>query len=74
MNALLPLIALSVCVTHAFNLEPRIPIIKRGFEGSYFGYSVAEHIDVSSPISISKYVHFMLYINTLMYSRLCSCM
>ncbi|XP_020290925.1 integrin alpha-PS1 isoform X2 [Pseudomyrmex gracilis] len=54
MNALLPLIALSVCVTHAFNLEPRIPIIKRGFEGSYFGYSVAEHIDVSSPISVSK--------------------
>ncbi|RZF34110.1 hypothetical protein LSTR_LSTR014049 [Laodelphax striatellus] len=26
-----------------FNLEARIPIIKRGSTGSYFGYSVAEH-------------------------------
>ncbi|XP_063233340.1 integrin alpha-PS1 isoform X2 [Bacillus rossius redtenbacheri] len=27
----------------AFNLEPRIPLIKKGSPGSYFGYSVAEH-------------------------------
>ncbi|XP_039296864.1 integrin alpha-PS1 isoform X2 [Nilaparvata lugens] len=26
-----------------FNLESRIPVIKRGSVGSYFGYSVAEH-------------------------------
>lgn len=26
-----------------FNLESRIPVIKRGRIGSYFGYSVAEH-------------------------------
>ncbi|XP_046412841.1 integrin alpha-PS1 isoform X1 [Neodiprion fabricii] len=30
-----------------FNLEYRIPVIKRGSAGSYFGYSVAEHQDVS---------------------------
>ncbi|XP_015598210.1 integrin alpha-PS1 isoform X2 [Cephus cinctus] len=27
----------------SFNLETRIPVIKRGLDGSYFGYSVAEH-------------------------------
>ena len=27
----------------AFNLEPRIAIVKRGPVGSYFGYSVAQH-------------------------------
>lgn len=26
-----------------FNLEPRIPVAKRGMPGSYFGYSVAQH-------------------------------
>jgi hypothetical protein len=57
MNAVL-LIALCACVTHAFNLEPRIPVIKRGLEGSYFGYSVAEHIEIESSLSksISWYV------------------
>ncbi|XP_034942009.1 integrin alpha-PS1 isoform X2 [Chelonus insularis] len=29
--------------TFCFNLEWRIPVIKRGMTGSYFGYSVAEH-------------------------------
>lgn len=28
----------------SFNLEPRIPVIKFGEPGSYFGFSVAEHI------------------------------
>lgn len=28
----------------SFNLEPRLPIIKRGQDNSYFGYSVAQHI------------------------------
>lgn len=33
----------------AFNLEPRIPVIKNGpTPGSYFGYSVAQHQSVSS--------------------------
>lgn len=35
------------CVLHSvtsFNLEPRIPVIKSGEPGSYFGFSVAEHI------------------------------
>jgi len=26
-----------------FNLDARIPVIKEGAEGSYFGYSVAQH-------------------------------
>lgn len=28
----------------AFNLENRLPIVKRGDNGTYFGYSVASHI------------------------------
>ncbi|KAL6433815.1 hypothetical protein ACFW04_005801 [Cataglyphis niger] len=58
MNTL-PWIALSVCVTYAFNLEPRIPVIKRGLEGSYFGYSVAEHIEVENH-SLSRPISWML--------------
>ena len=27
----------------AFNLDPRIPIIKRGQPDTYFGYSIAQH-------------------------------
>ncbi len=27
----------------AFNLEPRLAVVKRGRPGSYFGYSVAQH-------------------------------
>lgn len=52
MNTL-PWIALSACVTYAFNLEPRIPVIKRGLQGSYFGYSVAEHIQIENSTSLS---------------------
>ena len=26
-----------------FNLDPRIPVVKTGAGGSYFGYSVAQH-------------------------------
>lgn len=29
----------------AFNLEFRQPIVKKEEKGSYFGYSVAQHID-----------------------------
>ncbi|XP_072949294.1 integrin alpha-PS1 isoform X2 [Epargyreus clarus] len=39
--------ALLLCILHSassFNLEPRIPVIKYGEFGSYFGFSVAEHI------------------------------
>ena len=32
---------------NGFNLEPRIPVIKNGMAGSYFGYSVAQHQSVS---------------------------
>lgn len=34
-------------ITDSFNLEPRIPVIKFGESGSYFGFSVAEHVTVS---------------------------
>ena len=38
------LLALQVQVqVQSFNLEPRIPLVKRGHSGSYFGYSVAQH-------------------------------
>lgn len=30
-----------------FNLESRIPVIKEGNAGSYFGYSVAEHQEIA---------------------------
>jgi len=33
-------------VVLSFNLETRLPVIKRGTDGSYFGYSVAEHQSV----------------------------
>lgn len=36
-----------LCIIYSvasFNLEPRIPVIKFGEPGSYFGFSVAEHI------------------------------
>lgn len=36
-----------ICILYgvaSFNLEPRIPVIKFGEPGSYFGFSVAEHI------------------------------
>lgn len=37
---------LNYCVndTVAFNLENRLPIVKYGTNGTYFGYSVAGHI------------------------------
>ncbi|KAJ2949142.1 hypothetical protein O0L34_g6082 [Tuta absoluta] len=41
---------LFLCVLHcvaSFNLEPRIPVIKLGEAGSYFGFSVAEHLTVN---------------------------
>ena len=32
----------------AFNLDPRIPVVKTGATGSYFGYSVAQHRTLTS--------------------------
>ena len=39
----------------AFNLEPRVAIVKKGPPGSYFGYSVAQHqiIDRNSLTSVA---------------------
>lgn len=42
MNSLVIVILFLNCYD-CFNLEYRIPIIKVGAPGSYFGYSVAEH-------------------------------
>ncbi|XP_033229880.1 integrin alpha-PS1 isoform X2 [Belonocnema kinseyi] len=36
-------LVLCICGVNSFNLEARIPVIKRGSPGSYFGFSVAEH-------------------------------
>ena len=41
--ALLVVLVLLVGGSSAFNLEARIPVIKEGMKGSYFGYSVAQH-------------------------------
>lgn len=40
---------LLLCILYSvtsFNLEPRIPVIKFGEPGSYFGFSVAEHLTI----------------------------
>ncbi|KAG7208526.1 hypothetical protein KM043_014745 [Ampulex compressa] len=44
---------------HCFNLEPRIPIVKKGSIGSYFGYSVAEHQELPDD-GIGKPTSWML--------------
>ncbi|XP_066588057.1 integrin alpha-PS1 isoform X2 [Prorops nasuta] len=35
-----------ICGAYSFNLEARVPVVKRGLKGSYFGYSVAEHQEI----------------------------
>jgi len=34
-------------ILNAFNLETRLPLVKKGPKNSYFGYSVAEHLIVN---------------------------
>lgn len=48
MKCLVPLliVPLNFYFIYSFNLETRIPVIKRGKPGSYFGFSVAEHQSV----------------------------
>ncbi|XP_058799124.1 integrin alpha-PS1 isoform X2 [Phymastichus coffea] len=46
-------------LTRGFNLEPRIPVIKRGASGSYFGFSIAEHQEDRGDEN-PKYVSWML--------------
>lgn len=33
---------------NCFNLESRLPIVKYGEDDSYFGYSVATHVEVET--------------------------
>ena len=40
---LVAVVAATIGPGAAFNLEPRIAIVKTGPKGSYFGYSVAQH-------------------------------
>lgn len=47
---------LFLCVADAFNLEPRLPVLKLGEKGSYFGYSVAEHQILNSRKSDREHV------------------
>ena len=37
------LLAVTWARVAAFNLDPRIPVIKKGPKGTHFGYSVAVH-------------------------------
>lgn len=48
MVSILVLLVCALVGVGGFNLEPRIPVIKNGMAGSYFGYSVAQHQSVSS--------------------------
>jgi len=43
LSLLLLLLCDSAFRAHGFNLETRLPIVKRSLEVSYFGYSVAGH-------------------------------
>lgn len=47
LASLLILIYTLVNLSSAFNFETRLPVIKRGAEGSYFGFSVAQHISLN---------------------------
>lgn len=38
---------MSASGVYSFNLEARLPVVKRGLDGSYFGYSVAEHQEIT---------------------------
>ncbi|KAI1301767.1 Integrin alpha-PS1 [Halotydeus destructor] len=38
----------------AFNLEPQLPIVKKGLPGSHFGYAVAEHLIVDKRLPIES--------------------
>lgn len=45
ISLFLTLLCLSLVL--GFNLEIRLPVVKKGTEGSYFGYSVAEHQSIN---------------------------
>ena len=54
-------------MTLAFNLEPRIPVVKNGRSGSYFGYSVAQH---QSTLSLAGEESFSSWLVKSLSSRL----
>ncbi|KAK7074989.1 hypothetical protein SK128_010630 [Halocaridina rubra] len=54
------LLALVLCLwslseVFSFNLEPRIPIVKKGSPKSHFGYTVAQHQTILDTISGEKH-------------------
>lgn len=42
-------------IVTCFNFENRLPILKQGQPGSYFGYSIAEHVEVLKDESEKKW-------------------
>lgn len=56
MNCLVPLLLVPFhfYLINSFNLETRIPVIKNGNVGSYFGFSVAEHQSVDDVTGVIK--------------------
>lgn len=53
--SLVLLISCYFTLASSFNLENRLPIVKYGSPNSYFGYSVAEHIETVSPTDTKKW-------------------
>lgn len=50
-NLLLRICGAVICLLYSvncFNLESRLPIVKYGEKDSYFGYSVATHVEVDT--------------------------
>lgn len=50
-NLLLNICGAVICLlqfVNCFNLESRLPIVKYGEADSYFGYSVATHVEVDT--------------------------
>lgn len=50
-NFLLSISGAVICllnIVNCFNLESRLPIVKYGEKDSYFGYSVATHVQVDT--------------------------
>ena len=42
---------------HGFNLDTKIPIVKKGRANSYFGFSVAQHMIADSEGGGSRVTH-----------------
>lgn len=50
-----------VCFVKSFNFENRQPIVKEGDDGSYFGYSVAQHVTFKNANHSNKWQVPLIY-------------